>query len=223
MLQLRENRSFTIRFVTIVSVLTAVTSLALAKVQIGVQLPLLLRFVGIVSTVAIGLSILLNRWLWRARPFSWILQIPDFRGRWEGWYRRSPNDEWRESAHEISQKALDIDAEAWGPDNWSRSSCSAIVVTSHDLTQELVWAYKTEPTTVNYQPGDAHAGVHFMRMVVDQNDEPLLVGKYINDRAREDGTKGSVGEIRIKRVQKKLQHSLNFVAEGWGLKKPDAT
>ena len=221
MVQLRENRSFTVRFASIISVITAILSLALAGVSIGVKLPVLLRFLGIISLVALLVSILLNRWLWRAWPFSWILQIPDFAGRWEGWYRRSVDDKWRETAHEIFQNALDIDAEAWGPENWSRGTCSAIIVTSHGLTNELVWAYKTEPTTLTSQPGDTHAGVHFLH-IVEKDGERHILGKYINDRAHQDGRKGAVGEIRLKWVSKKLQHALNYKEDNWGLNKPDA-
>jgi hypothetical protein len=208
MRQLRENRPFTVRFVAVVAALTAIVSLLL-KLQLGLEIPILLPFTGTVAMVALLVSTLLNRLLWRIWPFSAVLQIPVFAGRWEGWYRRAPGEPWRETAHEISQKALDIDAEAWGPRNWSRGTCSAVIVASSGLTKELVWAYKTEPTTTDYVAGDAHAGVHFLRMV-EECGQQLLIGRYINDRANQDGHKGAVGEIRVKWVSEKLQHALNL-------------
>lgn len=219
MLQLRENRSVTVRFVAIVAAATAFIAFAVQDIPIGLEIPVLLRFGGTVTIVAVIISALLNRWLWRIPPISWVLKIPNFSGRWEGWYRRSPDDAWHETAREISQKALDIDAETWGPANWSRSTCSAITATANGLTQELVWAYKTEPTTLDYKPGDTHAGVHFLRLVEERGNR-FLIGRYINDRAHEDGKKGAVGEIRVKWVSTKLRHALNFNEERWGLKRP---
>ncbi len=219
MLQIMENRKFTARFVAVVAALTGILYIALAQVLLDFQIPILLRFIGIVATTAWLVSFLLNRWLWRYKPFSCFLQIPDFSGRWEGWYRHAPKEDWRETAHEISQKALDVVAEAWGPGNWSRGTCSAINSTSPALTKELVWAYKTEQTTTALDPGGTHAGVHFLRMV-EKHGKRVLRGKYINDRARNDGHKGSVGEIEVQWVSKEFQHDLNFRKDCWGMDKP---
>ena len=40
------------------------------------------------------------------------------------------------------QSALDIDTEAWGPENWARGTSATIVIGGVGLTPELVWAYK---------------------------------------------------------------------------------
>ena len=123
---------------------------------------------------------------------------------------------------EISQRALELSAAAWGPTNVSRSVCTGIVVDSHGLVAELISAYKTEWIKGAHRGGDAHSGVHLLCLCEDDGAR-YLEGRYINDRERDDGSMGAVGEIRMKRVSVTLQRCLNFNDRSWGLPKPVGT
>jgi len=220
-LQVRENRSFTVRFSVLVGGIAAVLLLVLRQIPLDLGLSGVVTFLFKLGTLAYFVSLALNRRMWRWRIFSWFLRIPDFSGRWEGWVRSTHDGIWRPSAHEISQKALDIDVEGFGMTNWARGTCSAIDRTGDELTPRLIWAYGTKPTTGNYKGGDTHEGVHILRLV-KQDGKDLLRGRYINDRPRDDGSKGMVGEVRLARVEGPLQHDLNFREDDWGLEKPSA-
>jgi hypothetical protein len=178
------------------------------------------------TTTAVLASFVLNRYLWRHRPLRDILQIPDLAGRWEGWSYRSfesGETEWRPSAHEISQRALDITAEAWGPSNWSRSICASIVRASHGGTYELVWSYKTETVSPgsDTKPGDSHQGTHFHRFSA-RDGHRYLEGAYVTDRRREDGTTGGAGFHYLVWVSRTLKHGLAFDEKKWP-SKPSST
>lgn len=196
MVQAREHPRV-IWFLVIVGAVAWLFAMTLSGILSPSVLWLAFKNLGYATSAALGVSFLLNRWLWRHRPFSDILQIPDVSGRWEGWSYRSfqgAETEWRPSAHEISQRALDITAEAWGPNNWSRSICASIVRASHGGTYELVWSYKTGviSPSLESRPGDTHQGTHFHRYS-ERDGGKYLEGAYITDRVRTDGTVGAAG------------------------------
>jgi hypothetical protein len=166
--------------------------------------------------VAYGFYQAIHLSLWRRRPLCWFLRIPDFGGRWEGWYWNTLGKEWLPTAHEVRQRSLSLAANAWGPNNWSRSVCAAILTDPHGGTPEFVWTYKTEPTT---GPAVAHTGTHLLRLVTP-NGAKRLEGKYFTDRPRrEDNTIGQGGFIRLVWVASSLRNALDY-NENWGMPKP---
>jgi hypothetical protein len=144
---------------------------------------------------------------------------PDFSGRWEGWTYRSVTGEWRPSAEEIIQDELGISANAWGPDNWAHGISASII---HDRAAfELVWSYRTVPTTPNYCGGDSHTGTHFLRYS-ERDGQRFLEGRYVTDRPRNDGTMGTGGFVRLRWVSNKLKTALDYdKAKSWGLPEPN--
>lgn len=163
--------------------------------------------------------LLVNHVLWRYSPFRQILRIPDLNGRWEGWYFSTHSNQWHETVHEISQRALSIVPQCWGPNNWGRSITASMVTTPHLDSFELVWTYKIEITDRSF-PGGNHSGVHFLRYSND-NGAKTLVGRYINDREHANGRAGVVGYIRLAWVGEQTKGSLSFTNESqWGMRKP---
>ncbi len=221
MIQTRENRRFALLFSTIVAVLTWAVAITVVGLLNCADLGLALRYLGIATFAALGVSALLNRYLWRWPLFKRVLRIPDLSGRWEGWSYRTLTKEWRPSAHEISQEALDIAVNAWGPDNWSRGVCASIVQDCLGGASELIWSYKTESTSAAYQPGDTHSGTHFLRLS-EREGHKYLEGRYVTDRVRDDDkTIGAGGFHRLIWVSATFKCACGYDEKSWGMPKPD--
>jgi hypothetical protein len=225
MVQVREHPRIVWFLVTVGTVAWIIAMTLSGILSPGVLWPAF-KNLSYATSAAVFVSFLLNRYFWRRRPFRYILQIPDLSGRWEGWSYRSfegGETEWRPSAHEISQRALDITAEAWGPSNWSRSICASIVRASQGGTYELVWSYKTETVSPgpDSRPGDCHQGTHFHRYS-ERNGCKYLEGTYITDRIRtKDGTVGAGGFHCLVWVSHKPKHALAYDEKKWP-RKPDS-
>ena len=162
MQQVREHPRV-LWFVVTAAALTWLLSMAYSGIVSLDGLWQALKSLSVATSAAAAASFFLNRYLWYRWPCKLVLQIPDLRGRWVGWScRRFENGEivWRPSAHEISQRALDIAAEAWGPNNCTRSTCASVVSGSQRGSYEFVWSYDT--VTVSPSPdnraGDSHRG-----------------------------------------------------------------
>src|SRR5262245_38087910 len=79
------------------------------------------------GTFAVAMIWLVNRWLWNRPPVIWLLRIPDFSGRWEGWALSQFSDDWVRCAIEYRQSGSSISARAWselsaGSETWSIAS-----------------------------------------------------------------------------------------------------
>jgi hypothetical protein len=220
MIQLGENRRFTATFLAIVAVFVWATALLFARLLSISDFATALGYLGIVTVAAWLAWVLLNRYLWRKGAFRAFLKIPDLSGRWEGWYFSTMRKEWRPTAHEISQEALEIVAHAWGPDNWARGICASLVTDRFGGAPELIWAHKTDPTTQNVRSGDTHTGTHFLRLS-EREGNKYLEGRYITDRVRDDGSLGSVGFIRLVWVSPEHKNALDFQEQRWGMSKPE--
>jgi len=221
MVQATENWRFIGFILALVAVLTWGVALTVVGVLSPSSLRLAMRYLTI-ATGAAGIAIwLLNRYVWRLWGFRQVLKIPDLSGRWEGWYYRTLTKEWVPCAHEVSQRALDIVVNAWGPKNWSRSICASIVRDAHGASHELVWSYKTELTGPPHLPGDTHNGTHFFR-ISERQGVRYLEGTYITDRVREgDKTMGAGGFQRVVWVSKALRSALDYDSNRWGMAKPE--
>ena len=128
--------------------------------------------------------------------------------------------EWRATAHEISQAALDVVPHAWGPDNWARSLCASLVTDALGGGTELIWSHKTEPTTPKRELGDTHTGTHFLRLS-HHGGSKYLEGRYITDRLLADGSSRTGGFIKLVWVSTECKNSLAFSESGWGMPKPE--
>jgi hypothetical protein len=206
----------------LVGAIAWIVAITVAGILRPTDLAAVLKYVSFATGAASILYFLLSRYLWRWPIFQPILNIPDLSGRWEGWSFRTLSGEWVPSAHEISQQALDIAANAWGPNNMSRGICASIVCDRLGGAVEFIWSYKTETIGPQARSGDTHQGTHLHHL--SKSDGQLyLTGIYITDRVRRDGTLGSVGAHRLVWVSKKLKHGYHFTSESmWGMPKPSA-
>ncbi len=221
MIQTTENK----RLTTWILVFVAIVVWAVAILVAGMLKPTdflpAVSYLGIATVVAWGTLVILNRYLWCRFPIKYALKIPDLGGRWEGWSYRTLTKEWRPSAHEISQEALDISANAWGPDNWSRGVCACIVQDSLGGVYELIWSYKTESTTPKYKPGDNHTGTHFLRLS-ERDGCRYLEGRYVTDRVRdEDKTIGAGGFHCLVWVSSTFKGACAYNEDNWGMPMPE--
>lgn len=217
--QARENFRFSATIFAIAGIVAWGCALLLTGVLKLGDLAAGSRFLGLAALATSLLAYALNRRLWRKWPLKLLLRIPDISGRWEGWTYRSLTGEWRPSAEEFTQHALDIAANAWGPDNWSRGLCASIV--HGGGAWQLIWSYKTEPTTPSYEAGDQHSGAHFLRLA-ERDGRRFLEGMYVNDRVRRDGTMGAGGFVRLVWVSATLKTSLAYNEGSWPIPKPNA-
>ena len=220
MIQLSENRRLTAYFLGVVAVLVWSVVLILSRLLNVSDLPTALKHLGIASIVAYLASLLLYSYLWHRRPFRSLLGIPDFSGRWEGWYWNTLGRKWLPTAHEIRQRSLDLSAHAWGQDNWSHSTCVSIVTDREGGTPHLICTYKTENTRES-RAGTDHSGTHLLNLVF-RDEKKHLEGKYFTNRVRrEDKTIGMGGFIRLVWVGKDLRNTLDYAEDNWGMPKPD--
>ena len=195
--QLSENRRLSVWLVSIVTIIAWGTVLVVSGLIASEDIIKASKYLGLATLVALIFAWIWNRYLWRIPIIRDFLRIPDLSGRWEGWYLRALTGELSPTVHEITQHALEIGVNAWGPNNLSRGLATAIIVDRHGSAPEFIWTYKTESTSDHPDPGDTHEGAHFLRLSYEDG-EKWLKGYYINDRVRKDKTRGSVGNICIK-------------------------
>jgi hypothetical protein len=142
---------------------------------------------------------------------------PDLSGRWEGWSRNSLAKEWLPTAHEIVQGEFGLSAIAWGPENWCRSICAAIVVDPLGGVPELIWTYRSEGIT-SFPPPTAHTGTHMLHRVFVRG-KAGLEGKYFRDKPHIKGI-GRVGFIRVMFAGRELRNTLDYRKREWRMRQP---
>lgn len=166
------------------------------------------------------------RWLWRLPPIKWILDIPDFSGRWEGWYFRTLSDDALPMAEEIRQRMWFVTANAWGPNNRIQVITASVVTDAHGGQPTLVWTYHAENITASSEApprgGDRHMGTHSHALTRKAGGD-FLEGGYFNDRVRDDDrTIGAGGYVKLRRVGQVYKDCLAYDKKAtWGMQCPD--
>jgi SMODS-associating 2TM, beta-strand rich effector domain len=177
--------------------------------------------IGIIITVVTGIITLIYTRLWNWGPVASALQIPDYSGRWEGWYYRGISNEILESAQEMRQNGLVVSAVSFGPFNESRSITSVFRTISASAVPELIWTYDTKRKSLPADPGGNHCGTHVMRLII-RGGEKYLEGEYYNDRLLDDGRRGAAGIICLKYASHKLLNELAYSNHRWAMQdKPE--
>ena len=192
----------------------AVTSLAVLASNAVVPWPdwmSIARALGSGALVAYLLSIVVDRWLWRIQPFKALFGVPDFGGRWEGWYWNTLGKQWLPNALEASQRLSHVSYHSWGPKNES-TTVWAELMTDGSTKIELTAVYRTKAVSGQAKPHWGAANLSFSRM----GDQSLLTGTYWTDSVRDDGTKGHYGYIRLARARKGKGN-----LDGWGFTEND--
>lgn len=185
-------------------VITAI-GLFLAKEIWEVQL-------GIIGSITTML-ILINKYLWKCKPFSWMFWIEDFSGRYEGeleyQYR---NDKGKletgrlkyvkiikQSGSSIVVTSFTIDA------NNKKSSESRnigmFVEKDEDGHFRIIFNYRNEGNPMLGFP--PHYGTNIIKFIRKENGEKHLSGKYFTER-QPFQTKGQFSDL--KKVNNNLTH-----------------
>jgi hypothetical protein len=222
MIQASQNVRFTSKVIAVASVIAWGVALALAGLLTPDHFASAVAYLGTATLAGFASALALNRYLWHVPLIRNFVGCPDFSGRWEGWYLSTFDKRWRPTAHEIKQRAFEIAAEAWGGGrrtNWSRGTSAAIITDRFGGSEELVWSYKTELVDALGEPGDTHAGTHYLRLS-KPDEKKRLVGTYVNNRRREDKTIGGAGFVRLVWVGSSLKGALAYDETSWGMSQP---
>ncbi|MCY2951576.1 MAG: hypothetical protein NTU53_06315 [Planctomycetota bacterium] len=218
MIALQENQRFTIRFYGTIALLVWGAMLAITGVLGKDAFKQGLALMGFATLVAYLVSKAVDRRAWRWPFLRRLVGIPDFSGRWEGWYWNTLGNDWLPNAHEVTQHGFHLALSSWGEFNQSRSFCAAILTDSTGGSPEIVWSYQTDP--VRGKAG-RHCGTCRLHLVTHKNGETSLEGWYWTDRPRKDTNIGQGGFIRLAHVKGPLRNALDFQSNGaWGMKKP---
>jgi hypothetical protein len=223
MIQIGNNARFIATFLGIVTIIAWALTLFVAGVLNASNVLTAASSLGVATFVSyLGLFVL-NSFLWHRWPFSTLLGVPDFRGRWEGWYYSDAHGKWRPVATEITQKAIDLVVHAWGPHNWSRGLCASIVTDRAGTVPQIIWSHKTESTSPIVDAGANHSGTHFLRLSpADATKPKMLEGYYINDRVRPDNqSRGYAGYVKLVWVSRACKNGLEYSDQTWGMPKPE--
>lgn len=212
----RESQAFKVRFYGALAVGAWLIALVLNKTPPSTDLIDALRMLGFATIAATFVAWIFNKWLWRLPLFNWIVGVPDFSGRWEGWFWNSLGKRWEAAVHEVSQSAFEVTANGWGPVGWSRSFCAALIADSAGRAPELVYTYHNEKYAGHTE---AHTGTCKLRME-KCGDTRYLVGTYYTDRTRDDNTIGQGGYVRLAYAGAELRDGFCFDEGSWKMPRP---
>ena len=226
MIKYEENNSLFIKIiVSTISIIWLIVLILIGFINFN-ELISALKYLSFITFLILVLFQIINRWWWKKPPFSWLLKIPDFSGRWEGWYHRSGEKEWYPTFHEVRQKAFNIQLTACGfdtpknPRNISKSICWTIISESDKGYPQLIWSYNTDLIMGEVKEGERHTGTHIMNLASDK----IMFGKYFNNKTRRDGTIGGGGFIILKWVSKASRKPIlqsNMDINKWGINKSE--
>ncbi|WP_369333210.1 hypothetical protein [Rhizobium sp. AC27/96] len=194
---------------TVIAVL--VSSISQKSVNLEV-LNISLKIIGTLSSGFVISSVIINIGWKRFRWIQSLLGIPDYSGRWIGWYRSTANGEWYPTAHEIIQRSpFKISATAWGPRNRSTSVTCTL---GQGADEGLIWTYQTRRVEHPVEQGGDHRGIHIMRLIRFRDS---MEGFYINDRVRTEPNyqRGATGEISLIFNGEQLRNQLEYNEKNW--------
>jgi len=173
------------------------------------------------GTFGVAVLWLVSQWLWNKPPISWMLRIPDFSGRWEGWAISQFADDWVRCAIEYRQSGSDISARAWtelSPDSETWSIASTILVADARPPQ---LAYITDGRIEGDTDPERSPRAMFRLTLAEDCGVRILRGDYCSDRKRiSDGTRGTTARIEVAFKSLVLMNGLG-PATDWGMPKPE--
>lgn len=158
-----------------------------------------------------GLLGIVNSYLWNIRPFSWMYNVPDFSGRYEGslFYEfRNENCEVVSGRLEhikvVTQNGSDVVISSWtkqkdGTMSSKSTSIEASIVKEKDGTFSLIYNYLNDG---NFELGfSPHYGTEVLKLI-ENGEGKHLVGKYYTERLPFQ----TKGKIDLKLTSKKMYH-----------------
>jgi hypothetical protein len=202
--QIRELTPLSVRIAIVAALVMFVVGLAasgvlpVGKISDGIHLSLLS------SSVVAGMAAI---WVFdtfgHRAPISVITGIPDFSGRWEGWYFTGPgaNKEWEPMAYEIHQRGARVFPSALLKYGRSTKSFAATILVNRNHKEcQLIVSY-----------GDRNGrGTYFLRRVTDGD------GIFLKGQEARDG--GPVpGEVVLRRTPKSSAGDLRYDPDDWAI------
>ncbi len=161
------------------------------------------------SIIFLGLFHLIDRWLWKFPPFSWIFVIDNFSGTYEGKQEclfkvdNQIKKVYLDIKIIISQTGSNIVVHAFYAkqkdiSSNSHSTFCVITKTEDDQHFKIIYQYEKEGS----RSLDAHFGTSIIK-VIKENKECYLEGTYYTDRQLSP-TRGHY--IKLKRTSRKTSH-----------------
>lgn len=167
---------------------------------------------GIIGSIT-SLLILINKYLWKYKPFAWLFWIEDFSGRYEGeleyQYR---NDKGIVESGKlkyikiIKQSGSNICITSFTIDAQNKKSSESInigmyVEKAEDDHFRLIFNYRNEGNSIqNYPP---HYGTCIIKFIREETGDQYLSGRYFTERQPYQ-TKGQF--LNLKKVNNNLTH-----------------
>jgi hypothetical protein len=164
-----------------------------------------------VFAMAGGLFALINSYLWNIKPFSFLYNVPDFSGRYEGKltyeFRNEKNELISDSLDHVKvivQNGSDIIINSWTKkkDNTMSSKSTSIeasIIKERDGTFTLLYNYLNDGNNeLGFSP---HYGTEVMKLI-ENKKEKHLIGKYYTERLPFQ----TRGKLDLKYVNKNLYH-----------------
>ncbi len=218
-MQLRENTRFLVRFAALIGAAVFLVSALLVGLIDKANLLPSLRYLALATFVALAALLFLQWVSGKSALARKILGVPDFDGRWEGWYYRNLTKIWEPICIEIRQKGLTVNVASYTQHNSAKSIATAIEVDEHLGSPMLIVTYRADVLTRYNDPGAQHIGTMMLRLT-ERDGVSALEGRYFTDRMKEDGTRGSQGHYELVRVSSKLLNGLNLSQSSWPIPKP---
>jgi hypothetical protein len=169
-----------------------------------------LRPFSIVVGVVIIVLAVFDRWLWRFRPFSWILPCPVLRGTWRGQLRSN----WIDPATNqgiapidaflvIRQTYSTISMRMMTKESTSRSVVASLETPRNDVARASS-TYQNEPSLLIQDRSRIHHGA--LMLEVHGSPANRLTGSYWTDR-------DTKGEVSLGSRSKKLYTNFDEAVE----------
>lgn len=161
------------------------------------------------SVIFLGLFYLIDRWLWKFPPFSWIFVVDNFSGTYEGKQEcliptdNGPRKVYLDIKVIIAQTGSNIVVNAFynkhkGTSSNSHSTFCVITKTEDDQHFKIIYQYAKEGSGIQ----DAHFGTSIIK-VIKEKKECYLEGTYYTDQQLSP-TRGYY--IRLKRTSRRTSH-----------------
>jgi len=163
--------------------------------------------ISVISVVSIFL-ILLNEYLWKIKPFSWLFWIPNIQGRYKGEIKfihpKTKEEMIMPTVIVVKQTASTIKINSFfkklnGNNSTHSESKVANIVKEGDDTFSVIFTYENKGTPGNPEFAP-HYGTNFLKLIEDGKDK-ILTGYYYTNRNPQ-----TKGEITVKYINNKLNH-----------------
>lgn len=138
-----------------------------------------------------GVFVLINKYLWNIRPFSWMFELTDFSGRYEGTLKfefRNENCEIVRGTLKhtkiIKQNGSDVIVHSWtkkpdGSISSKSTSIDASIIKEKDGNYTLIYNYLNDGNfELDFCP---HYGTEVLHLIKDEEGKHLI-GKYYTER-----------------------------------------